>query len=230
MTWVAAVALGCSACNDGAMTELHPGEPVIETWTSMSDSDFREFLVSRIGSDGCRLVLVDGGSASAKTTFAARVASLLEGVVVHTDDVAWHLHPTDWDGELLEGVIAPWRQGREVSFRPPGWIAKEREGALHVPVSTQVLVVEGVGAGRATLAKDADLVVWVQADRVEARRRGIIRDIEFGREPVEAERFWDEWMESEEPFLAADQPWTRADLIVNGTCVGDDVQVFHQIG
>jgi len=79
-----------------------------------------------------------------------------------------------------------------------------------------LLVVEGVGAGRADLAVGAELVVWVQADRDEARRRGLARDVAFGRTPEEAEAFWDGWMRAEEPFLADDRPWSRASLVVNG--------------
>ena len=57
-----------------------------------------------------------------------------------------------------------------------------------------MLVIEGVGAGRADLAVLADLVVWVQSDSAEARRRGLERDVELGRPPEEAEEFWDSWM------------------------------------
>jgi hypothetical protein len=32
--------------------------------------------------------------------------------------------------------------------------------------------------------------------------------------------FWAAWMRAEEPFLAADPPWSRATLIVNGTPAG----------
>ena len=60
-----------------------------------------------------------------------------------------------------------------------------------------MLVLEGVGAGRASLATHADAVVWVQSDRDEARERGLRRDVELGRTPEEAERFWDEWMSAE---------------------------------
>ena len=182
--------------------------------------------MKRLSGSGERLlILVDGRSAGGKTTLSQSLAALLVGTVVHTDDVSWHLHPIEWDDELVRGVIAPWRAGKPVCFRPPGWIAQGRPGAVVVPASAITLIVEGVGAGRASLAEQADLVIWVQSDRVEARRRGIARDIELGREPVESERFWDEWMQSEEPFLAADRPWTRAHLIVNGTSTAEGHQV-----
>ena len=88
---------------------------------------------------------------------------------------------------------------------------------MTMPADVRVLVLEGVGAGRASLAAQADAVVWVQSDRDEARERGLRRDVELGRTGEEAERFWDEWMSAEEPFLARDRPWDRADLVVNSS-------------
>lgn len=212
-------------CHDCRVPRLHPKEPAVPAWECLSDKGFREQVWRLSGSGERRLILIDGRSAGGKTTLAESLAVLLSGTVVHTDDVAWHLHPTEWDDELVRGVIAPWRAGKCVRFRPPGWIAKGRPGAVEVPASAEVLIVEGVGAGRESLVEQADLVIWVQSDRDEARRRGIARDIELGREPAEAEQFWDEWTQSEEPFLAAERPWTRAHLIVNGTATGDGHQI-----
>ena len=104
-----------------------------------------------------------------------------------------------------------------MSYRPPGWATHDRPGAVEA-AGGRPLVVEGVRRGRAELAGLADLVVWVQSDRTLARIRGLARDASYGtRTPAEAEAFWDDWMTEEEPFLAADRPWERADLVVLGT-------------
>ncbi len=61
----------------------------------------------------------------------------------------------------------------------------------------------------------------MQSDRGEARRRGLERDASYGtRTPEEAAAFWEEWMAHEVPFLAAERPWSRAGLVVNGTPAG----------
>lgn len=62
-----------------------------------------------------------------------------------------------------------------------------------------------------------DAKVWVQSDADEAYRRGIERDMAAGRDHAEAVAFWEEWMAQEVPFLAADRPWDRADLVVCST-------------
>ncbi|MCE1178870.1 MAG: hypothetical protein LWW86_07535 [Micrococcales bacterium] len=47
---------------------------------------------------------------------------------------------------------------------------------------------------------------------------GIERDIVVeGRSRAEAEAFWDERVAVEDPFLARERPWERADLVINGT-------------
>lgn len=198
------------------MTALHREEPSAR-FTARPTEAFVEEVRARLR-PGRTLVLVDGRSGGGKTTVATILGGALPAAVVHTDDVAWNESATGWDDLLVDGVLEPWRSGLAVSYRPPAWVAHGRPGAIEVPADADVLVVEGVGAGRESLAALADLVVWVQSDRVRARRRGIARDASYGtRTPEEAEAFWDEWMAAEEPFLATERPWTRSDLVVNGT-------------
>jgi hypothetical protein len=80
-----------------------------------------------------------------------------------------------------------------------------------------VVLVEGVGSSRQGLVPWLDAAVWLQSDPDEAYRRGIHRDVVQGRNGEEAIAFWNEWMAQELPFLAADRPWERADLVVCGT-------------
>jgi hypothetical protein len=105
------------------------------------------------------------------------------------------------------------RRGAAVRFRPPVWQERSRPGAIEVPAGCELVIVEGVGAARRELMPVVDAVVWVQSDLAEARRRGIERD---GGDEA-ARSFWDLWMAEELPFLAREQPWTRADIIVAGT-------------
>jgi len=198
---------------------LYAEEPEARSWELVDNAELAVRVRALLPAGKPALILVDGRSGSGKSTFAERLARLLDAALVHSDDIAWHHDPIHWDDLLVNGVIMPWRRGEAVHFRPPAWVVKDRPGAVEVP-SQPVLVVEGVGAGRSGLAAHAELVVWVQSDCDEARRRGLKRDVELGRTTEEAEAVWEEWMRAEEPFLAADRPWTRASLVVNGTRPG----------
>lgn len=162
------------------------------------------------------LILIDGRSGAGKSTLAAVAAQSRDAVVVATDDIAWHLDPTDWALEMVEGVVRPWQDGKAVRYTPPGWVRHGRPGQIEVPAGVD-LVIEGVGAARQELAPLAQLIIWVRSDPVRARRRGIGRDVHLGRTRPEAEQFWDEWMAAEQPFFEAEQPWQAADLVIDGT-------------
>ena len=191
--------------------DLPDGEPDCGPWRAVAVTE----LHAALGRP--RVLAVDGRSGSGKSTLVARLAATVPGTaVVHTDDVAWHHDFFDWADLLLDGVLVPWRAGRDVAYRPPAWDARGRGGAITVPAAAPLLVVEGVGAGRRPFAPHLDALIWVQTDRALATRRGLERD---GGDVA----FWDEWEARERPFLAADQPWARADLVVSGQDVRHDL-------
>jgi hypothetical protein len=191
--------------------ELPDGEPDCGPWRPFSVAD----LYAVLGRP--RVLAVDGRSGSGKSALAARVVATVSGaVVVHTDDVAWYHDFFDWADLLVDGVLIPWRAGHDVAYRPPPWDARGRGGAITVSSAAPLLVVDGVGAGRKAFAPFLDALIWVQTDRVVATRRGLERD---GGDVA----FWDEWEARERPFLAADRPWERADLVVGGQDVRHDL-------
>ncbi len=202
------------------MITLPDTETVEGTWAVRDVRLVVRRLLDTAGDTGARpvLVAVDGRSGSGKSTIAERIAALVPGsVVVHTDDVAWEESFFDWDGLLADHVLAPLRDGAAVSYRPPAWERLDRPGAIEVPTGTTLVLVEGVGASRSSLAGHFDATVWVLSDEDERRRRGVERDVVLGRTPDEAEAFWDRWQSEEYPFLEGDRPWERATVVSCGT-------------
>jgi hypothetical protein len=187
---------------------LYDGEPVAGSWRAVSVAQVLDLLGRP------RFLAVDGRSGGGKTTVADRLAAAVPGAtVVRTDDVAWYHAFFDWADLLRDGVLEPLRGGESVAYRPLAWDRRGREGAIVVPAGSPLVIVEGVGAGRRELSDYFDALLWVQADAVQARRRGLERD-----GPDSAD-FWVEWQAAEDPFQAAQRPWERADVIVNGTPV-----------
>jgi energy-coupling factor transporter ATP-binding protein EcfA2 len=185
-------------------------------WVLSIFVDLASRVLSHVGSPAGRpaVVAIDGRSASGKTTLAARLAAAVpRTAVVHTDDIAWHHSVFDWVDLLVSGVLGPVRQGLAVSYRPPAWDARGRPGSVSVPTGCRLLVVEGVGAGRRELAPFMDGIIWVETESSVTRRRDAAR-IEAG-ETTQAD--YDSWMAEEEPFVASQQTWERAFVIVDGT-------------
>lgn len=199
-----------------------PGEPLAGPWRAVSVADLAaELLAPALEAQATRCVLaVDGRGGGGKSTLAARIAAAVPAAtLVATDDLAWNEPMFGWADLALEHVLAPYRAGLDVSFRPPAWQRHGRDGSIEVPRTSPLLVLEGVGAAQLALADHLDAIVWVQSDGPTAERLGLARDVASGANGDEAAStaFWHEWMAHEGPFLARDRPWERADVVVAGT-------------
>jgi chloramphenicol 3-O-phosphotransferase len=175
----------------------------LRTFTTIADG----ILARPPRRGGTRVVAVDGGSAAGKTTFARRLTAALDASLVHVDDVSWWESFFGWAPLLIDGVLVPLQEGRQVRFRPPAWEARARGGAIEAAPGPAV-VLEGVGAGRRELTDHLDHLVWVDTDRQLAYDRGM-------RRPGEDPDFWREWELEEEAHFDTDRPWERADLLVS---------------
>jgi energy-coupling factor transporter ATP-binding protein EcfA2 len=194
---------------------LGEGEPAAGPWQVVPPAQLVRMLRPRDGAPAGRpwVLVVDGRSGSGKTTLAERIRGVLAAsTVVHTDDVVWSQAMFDWADLLVGGVLEPVHRGEPVSFRPPAWRERNREGAIEVPQGRELVIIEGAGAARHELVHLIDAMVWVQSDMAEAERRAIERD---GGDQA-AVSFWHLWMAEELPFMAQQRPWTRANVIVAG--------------
>ena len=196
--------------------KLGPGEPLAGPWrvTPIRGLVRLLFDAARVRDGRPWILAVDGRSGSGKSTVAALLQrSVPASAIVHTDDVAWHHSFFDWSDLLVEGILKPLRNGRAVSYRPPGWDKRGRPGAIEVAAGLDLVIVEGVGASGTEVMPWIDCALWVQSDLEEAERRGIARD--GGTQG--ARDFWREWGAQEFDFLQRQRPWERATVIVNGT-------------
>lgn len=199
---------------------LHPEEPAAGPWRCAplvaTAASLIQLGATLAGAGRIVVVAVDGRSSSGKTSLAARLGGALSGaVVVHTDDLAWQHSRFGWADLLTDGVLRPAWRGEQVTFRPPSWAENGRHGSIDVPAGSQVLIVEGVGAGRGEVAGLVSVTVWVQADRSVTEQRSQARVGQPGGPATRASLL--DWMAEEDPFLAAQRPWERADLTVAGT-------------
>lgn len=163
-----------------------------------------------------RLVTVDGPSGSGKSTFAAELAAWLgrDGVdvaLVSTDLLATWDDPFDWWPHLESGLLGPLAAGQDGVLARVTWVAGEPVPAppLAVPVP-QVLVLEGVSAGRRLIAARTSVAVWVEVpDAARRLERAVTRDGESSR------TFLQQWQVAEQAHFARESTRSRAEVVVD---------------
>lgn len=160
------------------------------------------------------MIGIDGRGGAGKSVLARRLQQLVpNSAVVHTDDVAWNQAFFDWGALLAADILQPLRAGRAVNFRPPAWRRHGRPGSIGVPAGCDVVWVEGTGVVRAELADLLDAAIYLQGDLREQTRRLTARD----GQDAETRGLIAEWLAEEIPFLASEQPWVHADVVIDTT-------------
>ncbi len=157
-----------------------------------------------------RLVCVDGPAGSGKTTLAGEVGAATGAHVVHLDDLY-----DGWAGlerldAQLETLLRPLAAGLTGRYRRYDWHAGAFAETVEVPPS-DLLVLEGVGAGWSAYADLVTVLVWVEAPRDLRLRRGVERDGEQLRQE------WLAWQEAEQEHFTRHRTRSRADLVVDAS-------------
>ncbi|WP_344561426.1 hypothetical protein [Streptomyces axinellae] len=165
-----------------------------------------------------RLVAVDGHAGSGKTTMAARLSALLGGApVLHLDDLASHEALFGWTERLVSQVLTPWEQARSARYEVYDWVAGAYTTEAVLPPAPVVLL-EGVGAGRAAVRPFLSCLLWLEMSPEVARGRGQERDGPGQRE------FWAHWIPTERAHFAADPSRPFARFLVRETAEGYEVR------
>ncbi|MFG1628624.1 uridine kinase [Kribbella sp. NPDC049227] len=163
-----------------------------------------------------RLIGVDGPAGSGKTSLAAKIQARAEARglrtgIIHMDDLY-----DGWTGAvrgfglLRDHVLQRIADGREGRYRRYDWHLGAYAELHVVPVTVELLVVEGV----TSCDRDADrwqsLRLWVETSNEVRLDRGIARDGEALRD------HWLEWMRWERDHFAEQETRSRAHVIVDG--------------
>ncbi|GAA3439679.1 hypothetical protein GCM10018954_093000 [Kutzneria kofuensis] len=124
-----------------------------------------------------------------------------------TDHFATWDDPVAWWPRLVDGVIKPLLRGEPGRYRRMDWSGGVPALGPEVVVEpTEVLVVEGVSAGRRAATPWLSQLVWVEAK--DALERAVARDGEASRADLVR------WKEFELGWFQVDGTRERADLIV----------------
>ncbi|GAA1586552.1 4-amino-4-deoxychorismate synthase [Kribbella sancticallisti] len=163
-----------------------------------------------------RLISIDGPAGSGKSTLADRFAARAEARGLHTLVLRMDDLYDGWDGAvrgfglLRDHVLKRLADGREGRYRRYDW----KTGAyaeLHVvPVTLDLLIVDGVTSCDRDAEPWQSLQVWIETSNEVRMHRGIERDGEALRDQ------WLEWMRWERDHFAVEHTRERAQVIVDG--------------
>ena len=157
------------------------------------------------------IVAIDGFGGAGKCTLAAMIGERLGVPLLHTDDFATADNPLNWWPRLVEQVLEPLGQERAARYQRYDW-PSERLAEWHCLEPGGILLLEGVSSSRTEFRRYLGFAVWVETPATERLRRGLLRDSDS--DEVRAQ--WRQWMAAEDDWGNADQPWSRADLIISG--------------
>ncbi|ONI79040.1 uridine kinase [Actinosynnema sp. ALI-1.44] len=160
---------------------------------------------------GVRLLAVDGPSGSGKSTLARRVVERLRGesrttTLISTDEFATWDNPVAWWSRLEEGVLQPLAHGRAGRYQRTEWVHDiPTSGELITVEVPEVLVLEGVSAGRTAVHARLSTLVWVEfADAAARLERSVTRDGErYRTHLLRWQRFETGWFEVDNPAARA---------------------------
>nr|WP_157233725.1 (d)CMP kinase [Kibdelosporangium phytohabitans] len=156
------------------------------------------------------MLAIDGPSGSGKSTLARRVVERLGGspgaALISTDEFATWDDPVAWWPRLEEGVLRPLAGNRAGCYRRTEWVRdKPTPGELVAVGVPEVLVLEGVSAGRTAVHARLSSLVWVEfADAPARLERSVTRDGERYRTHLLR------WQLFETGWFEVDNPSARA--------------------
>jgi uridine kinase len=154
---------------------------------------------------------IDGCGGAGKSTLAADIAvTVADVVVVHIDDFAGP-RIAEWDWQRFDAqLVQPLLAGRPARYQRWDW--DRDEGAeWHDVLPGAVVVVEGVSSTRREVRAPWALTVWVEASREVRLARALERD-----GAAMMPRWLEQWMPSEDAYVAREHPQQRVDLVVSG--------------
>lgn len=194
---------------------LHPGEIAASGWRVEHLGSLVQRLMEAApeARGRPRGVAVDGRGGAGKTVLVERLqCAVPASAVVHTDDVAWNHALFDWGQVMAENVLPPCTGVRRCAFDRRRGSSTKRPGTIDVPAGLDVVWVEGTGIIREELDALIDASIYVQADLDVQEQRLVERDGNTQEQQEHIAR----WLDEELPFMAREQPWAKATIIVAG--------------
>lgn len=153
------------------------------------------------------LILIDGPAGSGKTTLAGKIKSVTGGTVIHMDDLyeGWSNALTqEIFSKVLNQILIPLSMNQVARYRVFDWHKNQSGEFVEIP-SSDLIILEGVGAGAKDFQRYANLLIWIEVGEDIGIQRVLDRDgIQIAAEMQKWQLLEQEWHETEQVKLAAD--------------------------
>lgn len=159
-----------------------------------------------------RLICIDGPAGAGKTTLGRAVADSAPPdrsvSLVHLDDLyeGWEQDLSQVGPMLLERLVGPLAAGLPAGYRRYDWLSSSYAEWVMLPPS-DLVILEGVGAGHPVLAEFRATLVWVHAVPGLCLARGLARDGEGMRDQ------WLDWQRREAEYFELFAIEQQADVV-----------------
>ncbi|MGC7099363.1 uridine kinase family protein [Amycolatopsis lurida] len=177
-------------------------------------------LAGRPALGGVRLVAIDGPSGAGKTTLAENLLADFaergtDALGIGTDEFATWDDPVSWWPRLRDGVLRPFARGLGGAYRRMDWTTGTPvPGELITVRVPEVLVLEGVSAGRASVRAHLTCLAWLDGlDQATRLERAVSRDGERERKHLS------DWQDFELGWFAADRTPAAATVRIESNAV-----------
>jgi uridine kinase len=168
-------------------------------------------IVQLAGTAGTAFVGIDGPGAAGKSNLARDAVAVAPGAVVVQVDDFWGPSVPEWDWERFDRqVTVPLLAGSTARYQAWNW-DEDEPGEWHEVEPGRVVIVEGVSATRRDVRLPWALTIWVDAPAPLRLRRARERD-----GAAMLSKWVEEWIPSEEAYIARERPEQRVDLLVAG--------------
>lgn len=173
-----------------------------------------EALLELCSQEQFPIIAIDGPAGAGKTTIAEDLYLALSlsksTAIIHMDDLynGWD-HALDEDFvEVLSEIVRCFKDSKPLMVRKYDWF-KSEFGEIQEIAPSQILILEGVGAGSLEIQNQLTALIWMEIEPELGLSRVLARDGEIVANQMQ------KWLSTQQQYFSQHSPREKADFILS---------------